>query len=144
MRRPVGGFSQKRERRARYRAGRGWKRFLEINAKCELDLAVCPEPVEDAEAATQHRLGCSWTPRQTETWSECGLVVHSEGSIRRVQYARRRIEENIQVMSFAHRRVVLVTQTVIQSDVRPDFPLVLRVSDVVLQSSQTVSGCAVI
>ena len=47
-------------------------------------------------------------------------------------------------MRFPDGRVVLVTHPVVQSYVRTDFPFILRISDVELQLSQTVSNDAVI
>src|SRR5438034_1521723 len=47
-------------------------------------------------------------------------------------------------MSFPHRSVILITQTIIQSHVLAEFPLVLRVSNVVLQFSEPIACCAVV
>src|SRR5439155_20373774 len=81
---------------------------------------------------------------QTLPGSKRGIIGLCESPIRQIKYACGGIENDIQVMGFPPGRVILITQTVIQRHFLADLPLVLSISNVILQLSKTIASHPVI
>src|SRR6185503_16810821 len=108
--------------------------------------------IKNSEAAAQDRASATkeaaavWfrRPRHRDSWPkvgagglECSLGRIAQGSVRDV-------EEHLKISVFAQRRVVLVTQTVVQREVRFDLPFIGGVADVVLLLGVTLTSSAAV
>src|SRR5262249_32656025 len=108
--------------------------------------------IVDAETGPNHRLAApekaraflKRRPGHGHARREVGLYGFVDGRIRRQDNPFIDIEDHLPILILAQRRIILVTQPIVEGQIRFDLPLVLYETDVILLLGEAVSRRAVV